>query len=64
MMKDEYGKMDSEGQSFYKRNFTTQRGFTFREVRLRYKTWGELNEKRDNVMVIAHALTGNADVAG
>jgi len=63
-LKDEYGSMDSEGETYYAKNFTTQRGFTFPEVRLRYKTWGKLNEKKDNVMVIAHALTGNANVAG
>merc|ERR1719334_536894 len=56
--------MDSAGETYYKKDFTTQRGFTFPEVRVRYKTWGKLNEAKDNVMVIAHALTGNADVAG
>lgn len=27
-----------------------------------YKTWGKLNERRDNVMIICHAFTGSADV--
>ncbi|KAI1450972.1 homoserine O-acetyltransferase [Annulohypoxylon stygium] len=28
-----------------------------------YKTWGRLNEARDNVLVICHALTGSSDVS-
>lgn len=27
-----------------------------------YKTWGRLNESRDNVLLICHALTGSSDV--
>lgn len=33
------------------------------DVPVAYKTWGELNEARDNVMVICHALTGSSDVS-
>ncbi|KAI0180002.1 homoserine O-acetyltransferase [Hypoxylon sp. FL1284] len=28
-----------------------------------YKTWGRLNESRDNVLVICHALTGSSDIS-
>ncbi|KAL7626857.1 homoserine O- acetyltransferase [Parahypoxylon ruwenzoriense] len=28
-----------------------------------YKTWGRLNDTRDNVLVICHALTGSSDVS-
>ncbi|KAI0887242.1 homoserine O-acetyltransferase [Annulohypoxylon maeteangense] len=28
-----------------------------------YKTWGRLNEARDNVLVICHALTGSSDIS-
>ncbi|SCU95733.1 LAFA_0G01970g1_1 [Lachancea sp. 'fantastica'] len=28
-----------------------------------YKTWGRLNERGDNVLVVCHALTGSSDVA-
>lgn len=31
-----------------------------RDVEVRYNTFGRLNEARDNVMVVCHALTGNA----
>ncbi|KAI1396721.1 homoserine O-acetyltransferase [Hypoxylon fuscum] len=28
-----------------------------------YKTWGRLNDTRDNVLVICHALTGSSDIS-
>ena len=31
-----------------------------RNVEVRYNTFGHLNEKKDNVLVVCHALTGNA----
>ncbi|CAG7846769.1 Homoserine O-acetyltransferase; AltName: Full=Homoserine O-trans-acetylase [Serendipita indica DSM 11827] len=37
-------------------------GATLEQVPIAYKTWGTLNETRDNVMVICHAFTGSADV--
>ncbi|KAK9711906.1 homoserine O- acetyltransferase [Basidiobolus ranarum] len=44
-------------------SFTLDNGITLHDVPVGYKTWGNLNENRDNVMVICHALTGSADVA-
>lgn len=29
---------------------------------VRYKTWGQLNAAKDNVMVVCHALSGNASL--
>ncbi|ORX97633.1 homoserine O-acetyltransferase, partial [Basidiobolus meristosporus CBS 931.73] len=43
--------------------FTLESGVVLTDVPVGYKTWGNLNEKKDNVMVICHALTGSADVA-
>lgn len=41
--------------------FITESGFQFEEVDVAFKTWGKLNQNRDNVILICHALTGNPD---
>ncbi len=41
--------------------FVTESGFRFPQLDIAWKSWGRLNEARDNVVVICHALTGNAD---
>ena len=43
-------------------SFTLECGRVLRDVPVAYKTWGRLNERRDNVMIICHAFTGSADV--
>lgn len=43
-------------------SFTFECGKTLQDVPVAYKTWGTLNENKDNVMVICHAFTGSADV--
>ena len=43
-------------------SFTLECGETLRDVPVAYKTWGKLNEQRDNVMIICHAFTGSSDV--
>lgn len=40
--------------------FVTERGTEIKNAEVAYKTWGTLNEKRSNVVVICHALTGHA----
>jgi hypothetical protein len=42
--------------------YTLESGVQLREVEVAYRTWGRLNNARDNVMVICHALTGSSDV--
>lgn len=36
-------------------------GVVLRDVPVAYKTWGHLNERRDNCLIICHAFTGSAD---
>lgn len=43
-------------------SFTLESGATLKDIPVAYKTWGKLNERADNVLVICHALTGSADV--
>ncbi|OCH95455.1 homoserine O-acetyltransferase [Obba rivulosa] len=43
-------------------SFTLESGNVLQDVPVAYKTWGKLNESRDNVMIICHAFTGSSDV--
>jgi homoserine O-acetyltransferase len=43
-------------------SFTLESGATLKDIPVAYKTWGKLDERADNVLVICHALTGSADV--
>lgn len=40
--------------------FTLEGGATLRDVPVAFRSWGELNAAGDNVVVVCHALTGNA----
>ena len=62
-MKDEYGAMDDSGDTFvYDGDFVLENGQVLPFAQLRYQTYGTLNEQRDNVLVVCHALTGNASL--
>jgi homoserine O-acetyltransferase len=61
-MKDEYGKMTSEGETFISKDFVLENGTILPEAQLRYQTYGNLNHRKDNVIVVCHALTGNASL--
>lgn len=43
--------------------FELECGDVLYKVPVAYKSWGKLNEKGDNCMIICHALTGSADIA-
>ncbi len=44
--------------------YTTLGGKTISEVTLAYEMYGELNEARDNIILVFHALTGSQHAAG
>jgi homoserine O-acetyltransferase/O-succinyltransferase len=46
----------------YNQPFVTETGATLPSIEIAYDTWGKLNEKRDNVIWVCHALTANSDV--
>ncbi|WNL39653.1 homoserine O-acetyltransferase [Halomonas sp. PAMB 3232] len=51
-------------QTFEIENFTTQSGETIPEVRVGWEAYGELNEARDNVILITHFFSGTSHAAG
>ena len=44
--------------------FSLERGGALQELRIAYECYGELSPQRDNVVLICHALTGDAHAAG
>ena len=48
----------------FDRDLHLQNGATLRPVTLAYETYGELNNDRSNAILILHALTGDAHLAG
>ncbi|MBO6522424.1 MAG: homoserine O-acetyltransferase [Balneolaceae bacterium] len=46
----------------FSKSFTTESGFTFEKPEAAYHTWGTLNETKDNVILVIHALTGNSNI--
>ena len=44
--------------------FELECGAVLRHAPVAVKTWGRLNERGDNALIVCHALTGNVDVDG
>ncbi|CAG7600033.1 homoserine O-acetyltransferase [Leucobacter soli] len=44
--------------------FTTEAGAEIPHVRFAYEAFGELNERRDNAILVFHALTGDSHLVG
>jgi homoserine O-acetyltransferase len=51
-------------QSVTLRGVRLQSGFTFDQVEVAYQTLGTLSPRRDNAILVCHALSGTAHVAG
>ncbi|KAI0661548.1 homoserine O-acetyltransferase [Cubamyces menziesii] len=47
---------------FHVPTFTLESGRVLKNAPVAYKTWGQLNQTKDNVMIICHAFTGSSDV--
>lgn len=62
-LQDEYSNMSSDGERFHAESFELESGLVLRDTTVVYKTWGTLNAAADNVIIVGHALTGNADAA-
>jgi homoserine O-acetyltransferase len=61
-MKDEYGEMTADGESYIEKDFVLENSVVLPQAELRYQTYGQLNEAKDNVIIVCHALTGNASL--
>ncbi|WP_339934612.1 E22 family MetX-like putative esterase [Vreelandella glaciei] len=53
-----------EKQTFEMENFTTQGGVTIPEVTVGWEAYGELNDARDNAILITHFFSGTSHAAG
>ncbi|WP_276362134.1 homoserine O-acetyltransferase [Daejeonella sp. H1SJ63] len=46
----------------HKKTFSLESGKKIKDLEIAYHTYGSLNEKKDNVIWVCHALTANSDV--
>lgn len=53
-----------EKNTFEMDSYTTRGGETIPDVRVGWEAYGELNEDRDNVILICHYFSGNSHAAG
>jgi len=53
--------MNNTFTAIFENSFITESGQEILAPFLTYNTWGTLNEVKDNVIIICHALTGNSD---
>lgn len=62
-MSDSVGIVKTQYVTF-KDDFFFESGRVLSGVTVAYETYGELNEKKDNAVLVCHALTGSAHAAG
>ncbi len=60
------GERDTSGelQWLHAGPLDLEMGGRLEEVTIAYRTWGQLNEARDNAVFVLHALTGDSNAAG
>jgi homoserine O-acetyltransferase len=51
-------------QKFHITNFTTIHGKLIENIDIGFETYGKLNEKKDNAILVCHYFSGNSHVAG
>ena len=54
----------SEQKVAHFERFELESGQVLNAVEVAYRTWGQLNDRRDNAFVVFHSLTGDADITG
>jgi homoserine O-acetyltransferase len=54
--------MSTENSYKHKKPFNLESGKKIKDLEIKYHTYGTLNSKKDNVVWVCHALTGNSDV--
>ncbi|MBN2483266.1 MAG: homoserine O-acetyltransferase [Candidatus Omnitrophica bacterium] len=66
MNEDSVGIVETKYFTFAEgsRKLLLESGEKFGPITLAYETYGQLNEKKDNAVLIVHALSGDAHVAG
>lgn len=52
--------MDDSGETYVSDSFLLESGIRLKKAMVRYNCYGKVNEARDNVIVVCHALTGNS----
>ena len=63
MLENSIGIVETKYYTFDE-SLTLESGIEFSPVTVAYETYGELNEAKDNVILVIHALTGDAHAAG
>lgn len=54
--------MSKRKKHIFNTTFTTESGFTLQNPEVAYHTWGNLNDRKDNVILVIHAFTGNSNL--
>jgi len=59
-----YGIVEKQFLSVKDEDFTLQCGEKLKNITIAYETFGSLNKKKNNAILVCHALTGDSHAAG